>query len=153
MNPQSSERCTDERPKGEPLLYRRAAQFVTLLAVTLALVLTASAAAANATRASATIATASSTDFRADLVARRAGTGNAPTAIVILTTFQRAGSAWHKLESKSIAGTFFWKTVTGPRAICRFELASAVQPHVEVQLLLTPSIGCGKTTSIRLPSR
>lgn len=135
------------------MIYHRIGGLAALLSITLALVPGATAAPTHTTVASATIATTSSADFRAELVATRTGSGRAPTATVTLTTFQRASSAWHELASRRIAGSFFWKTVTGSRAICRFELASAVRPHVTAQLLLTPAVGCGKTTTIALPSR
>jgi hypothetical protein len=128
----------------------RITRLVPLLALTLSLAANAIAAPAHATVAAATIATATSSDFRADLVARRAGGGSAPTAAVTLTTYSRAGGAWHTLATRRLLGTFFWKTVSGPRALCRFELASAHRPHVTVQLLLTPSLGCGKTTTMLL---
>jgi hypothetical protein len=128
----------------------RITRLVPLVALTLSLAANATAAPAGATVAAATIATATSSYFRADLVARRAGGGNAPTAAVTLTTYHRTGGVWHTLTSRRLPGTFFWKTLSGPRALCRFELASAHRPHVTVQLLLTPSLGCGKTTIILL---
>jgi hypothetical protein len=116
------------------------------------LFLAGSAAAVPADRVvAATIATATSPDFRAELVANRASGEPAPTATVMLTTFRRARGTWHTLETGRLAGTFFWKTVSGPRALCQFELASANRPHVTVQLLLTPSLGCGKPTTVLLP--
>jgi hypothetical protein len=95
-----------------------------LTAAALVLIATAEGAATHSTLTAA-IATASSTDFRAELVARRSSGGSAPTATVTLTTFERNGSVWRKLTSKRLDGSFFWKTVSSPRAICRFELASA----------------------------
>ena len=123
-----------------------------LTAAALVLIATAEGAATHSTLTAA-IATASSTDFRAELVARRSSGGSAPTATVTLTTFERNGSVWRKLTSKRLDGSFFWKTVSSPRAICRFELASAARPHVTVQLLLTPALGCGKPVTVQLPSR
>jgi hypothetical protein len=110
-------------------------------------------ATTHASATTKTIATASSTDFRADLVAQRASDGSAPTATVTLTTYRHAADGWQRIGSKRIAGTYFWNTVTGPRAICRFELASASHAHVAAQLLVSPSVGCGKAVTIGLPVR
>jgi hypothetical protein len=101
-----------------------------------------------------TIATASSIDYRAAIVARRASSGSAPTAVVTVQTFARAGVGWRQLGSLRLAGPYFWKTVTGPRAVCRLELDTGASgnasPHVLVRLLLTPSLGCGKTQTVSL---
>ncbi len=119
-------------------------------AVLTALAVTAPASAATPSK---TIATAASTDFRAVLVAQRSGGGSAPTAIVTLTTYRHAAGGWQRIGSSRVAGTYFWNTVTGPRAVCRFELASAGHPHVAVQLLVSPSVGCGRAVSVGLPAR
>ena len=102
---------------------------------------------------SKTIATATSTDFRADLVARSTGGGGAPSAVVTVVTYRRAARGWQRIGSRRVAGTYFWKTITGPRAICVFELASAGSAHVTAQLLVSPSTGCGKVTTVALPTR
>jgi hypothetical protein len=128
----------------------RLALVVALLATAFA---AASAALAAPTLATKTIATASSSDFRADLVARRSGAGAAPTATVMLRTYRHAAGGWQRLSSRKVGGTYFWKTVTGPRALCRFELASAAKAHVTVQLLVSPSLGCGNANTVTLPAR
>jgi len=128
----------------------RNTRLVPLLALTLLLVGNPAAALAHRTGATATIATATSSDFRAELVAQRISGGSAPTAAVTLKTFRRAGGTWDVLDSKRLVGTFFWNTVRGPRALCRFELASANRPRVTVQLLRTPSLGCGTPTTVML---
>ena len=103
--------------------------------------------------ASKTIATAASTDFRADLVAQKSSSGSAPTATVTLTTYRQAAGGWQRIGSRRVTGTYFWNTVTGPRAVCRFELASAGHAHVAAQVLVSPSVGCGKAVSVALPAR
>jgi hypothetical protein len=114
--------------------------------------LTLAATASGATHGSAkTIATVSSSDFRADLVAHESGGGGAPTATVTLATYQRAAGGWHRIGTGRVAGTYFWKTVTSMRAVCRFELATAGRAHVAVQLLVSPSVGCGKAVTVNLP--
>jgi hypothetical protein len=129
----------------------RITRLVPLFGLTLFLVGDPAAGSAHRTVATATIASATSSGFRAELVAHRASGGRAPTAAVTLTTLRRAGGTWQTLETKRLVGTFFWKTVSGPRAVCRFELASTNRPRVTVQLLQTPSLGCGKPTTVLLP--
>ena len=99
-----------------------------------------------------TIATVSSTDFRAVVGARRTGGGSAPTARVTVTTYRKAAGHWRRLVAHRLAGTYFWHTVTGPHAVCRLELATAKKPQVTVGLLLSPSLGCGRSQTIRLGS-
>ncbi|HET8606619.1 MAG TPA: hypothetical protein VFL66_06270 [Gaiellaceae bacterium] len=71
-----------------------------------------------------TIATVSGTDFRAVVAARRTGGGSAPTARVTVTTYRKAGGHWRRLAVHRLADGF-WHVATGPRAICRLELATA----------------------------
>lgn len=123
---------------------------VPALLTALTLATTAGAAVHAAPR---TIATVASTDFRADLVAQRSGGGTAPAATVTLTTYRYAAAGWQRTGSRRVAGTYFWNTVTGPRAVCRFELASAGHAHVAAQVLVSPSVGCGKAVSVALPAR
>ncbi|HEX7082512.1 MAG TPA: hypothetical protein VF186_00170 [Gaiellaceae bacterium] len=97
------------------------------------------------------IGSVSGPGLRAALLARRVA-GSPPTAQVVVTTYQRDGAAWKRLASRRLAGTYFWNTVTGPRAICNLQLVAAgSKPHVTVQLLVTPSIGCGKAQTVPLP--
>jgi hypothetical protein len=102
---------------------------------------------------SRTIASAATADFRAVLVAHPTSGGAAPSAAVALVTYRRVTGGWHRIASKRVGGTYFWKTVTAPRAVCRFELASAGRAHVVAQLLVSPSTGCGKATTVSLPAR
>ena len=115
-----------------------------------AILLTIASAATGATTSARTIATTSSSDFRADLVAQRSSGGQAPTAGLTVVTYERGQSSWKRLGSHRIAGTFFWKTVTGPRAICRLELATVGHARVIVQTLVSPAIGCAKATAVPL---
>jgi hypothetical protein len=108
----------------------------------------AAAAAAAPTRTVATIAT---TDVRVAVDARRnAGSGSAPTAAVSVATFLHVGGHWRAAGSHRLPGTYFWNTVTAAHAICRLEVdtygtAPQFRPHVVVRLLLSPSLGCGRT--------
>src|SRR5262249_24403582 len=120
-----------------------------VLAVALAaILLTIVSAATGATTPSKTIATTSSSDFRADLVSRKLSGGKAPTASLTVVTYERGQSSWQRLGGHRVAGTFFWKTVTGPRAICRLELATVGHARVIVQTLVSPAIGCARATAV-----
>jgi hypothetical protein len=122
----------------------------------IAVALVGAAAAARDTRAGSDgarppavqIAAASAGDFRVVLRATKAGSGSAPTAVVSLTTSQRVGGRWERTGAHRLRGPLFWNTVTGPRNVCRLDLRTAgarprFRPFVVVQLLLTPSLGCG----------
>jgi hypothetical protein len=109
------------------------------------------AAGAQAKARNATVGVVSSKDYRAVVTAHRASAGGAPTATVDVTTYARRGAAWRRLATKRLGGTYFWNTVTSPRAVCSLQLVTAgASPRVVVRLLVTPSIGCGHPTSVRL---
>jgi hypothetical protein len=124
---------------------------LTLLA---ALALAPTATAGTAVGATKTIATVSSVDYRAAIVARRASSGSAPTAVVTIETYAHAGARWKHTGSLRLAGPYFWKTLTGPHSVCKLELETGATgrtaPHVLVRLLLTPSLGCGRTQTVTL---
>jgi hypothetical protein len=102
--------------------------------------------------ASRPIGSVSGPGLRAALLAHRIA-GSPPTARVVVTTYRRDGAAWKRIASHRLAGTYFWNTVTAPRAICELQLVAAgsSRPHVTVQLLVTPSIGCGRAQTVPLP--
>jgi hypothetical protein len=116
--------------------------------VVIALV-TARAEAAGETK---TIATTATADFRVVVKAiNRGGGGGAPPATVIVRTFERSGGSWSRTGERSLAGAYFWKTITGPLAVCRLEIRTAGgKPRALVQLLRSPSLGCGPVTEHRL---
>lgn len=100
-----------------------------------------------------TIGTVAAVDVRATIVATRTGSGPAPTAYVTVALDRRTATGWRRAATRRLAGTYFWNSVTGPGAICRLDLATAggrTAPHVDVQLLVTPSIGCGTAQSVAL---
>jgi hypothetical protein len=104
-----------------------------------------------------TIATVSTADFRAVVVARRNSGGRAPTAALTIDTYARSGRLWQRLDTRALSGPFFWKTVTGPHALCSFEIATGpggggTKPHVVVQLLRSPSTGCAAAQTIPIPA-
>jgi hypothetical protein len=148
------------RPAHSPL--RRALAALALgLVLTAAILLPAAAGARTETHAAkrlASIATLTTPDYRVALVAERVRAGATPTADVRLAVAQRVGGSWRERGERRLEETYFWKTVTGPRAVCRLELATATtrsgtRPHVTVRLLQSPSLGCGPTHRLSLPSR
>jgi hypothetical protein len=104
--------------------------------------------------ASRAIATASTSDFRVVLTATKLGGGSAPIARVTVTTSTKTGGGWRRIGVDRLAGTYFWKTVTAPRAVCRLELrttgSATSRPRALVQLLQTPSVGCGPQAAYSL---
>lgn len=106
----------------------------------------------------ASVATLPTRDFRVAVVARRLAGGGAPTAKVRVGLARRVGGSWREFGERRLGETFFWNTVTGARAVCRLAIASAgaspsFRPYVTVQLLLSPSLGCGRTHRVALPRR
>jgi hypothetical protein len=113
-----------------------------------------SAAADTAAKAT-TIATATSLDYRVDVTARKISGGNAPTAEIIVTNYQRSNGHWRPAGTSQIPGIYFWKTVSAPHSLCRLEIDTARAPaagvpRAIVQVLVSPSIGCGRTQTIPL---
>jgi len=95
-----------------------------------------------------TVASTTTSDFRVVVEAVRRGEGAAPEATLTLTTFERHRGAWQRTGTHRLGGTYFWKTVTGPRAVCRLETRTTgaqakFRPRAVVQFLLSPSLGCG----------
>lgn len=106
----------------------------------------------------ASMATLTTRDFRVAVLAYRLSGGAAPTAEVRLAIAQWVGGSWRKKGEKRLDETYFWRTVSGPRSVCRLEIATSgsrksSRPHVSVQLLLTPSLGCGRAHRFPLPAR
>jgi hypothetical protein len=71
---------------------------------------------------------------------------------------RRVGGNWRERGERRLDETLFWRTVTGPRAVCRLEIATAgrspaFRPFVTVQLLQSPSLGCGNVHRVMLPAR
>jgi hypothetical protein len=127
-----------------------------VVAVGAALVALAALSSASAeSRRTATVAVVTTQDFRAAVSARRLTGGPVPTAEVRVGLARRVGSGWRELGERRLEETYFWRTVSGPRAVCRLAIATAgarpsFQPYVTLQLLLSPSLGCGRTYRIPL---
>jgi hypothetical protein len=105
--------------------------------------------------ASRTIASKTTSDFRVVVTAEKLGSGDAPAATATLETYRRVGAGWRRTGSHELDGPYFWKTLTGQRAVCRLEIrttggATRFRPRTLVQLLQTPSVGCGPVSEIPL---
>jgi hypothetical protein len=119
-----------------------------------ALVSSAAAPAAGRTAAtSKTVATVTTPGLRAVVSATKSSSGSAPTAAVTVTAYVDG----KRVAERRVAGEFFWKTVTAPHGVCRLELEAAgpgkaARAQVTVQLLVSPSIGCGRSQTFALPA-
>ena len=105
--------------------------------------------------AAKTIASTTTSDYRVVVTATKQSSGSAPEASLTATTFERRGGAWQHTREHRLGGIYFWKSVTGPKAVCRLEIKTAgtrpgFRPRATVQLLLTPSLGCGPTSNLPL---
>ena len=123
---------------------------VTLVVVVMLVAAALATASGEGTSPSAkSIASATTSDFRVVVRATNLGGGSgAPAAAVTVRTFERADGDWRRTSERRLAGRYFWKTVTGRRAVCRLEIrttgaGAAFRPRAIVQLLVTPSLGCG----------
>jgi hypothetical protein len=136
------------------------------IVVTVVLVALLGALAASESRSAAqssaqhvvTVGEVTTKDYRAVVVARRLG-GSPPTAEVRVGSARRVSGRWRELGEKRLDETYFWNSVTGPRAVCRLEIETVApgrgsfKPAVTVRLLQSPSLGCGKTYRIPLGGR
>ena len=103
------------------------------------------AAAGGGTR---TIALVTKGKVRAAVTAHETSGGKAPTAAITVIGYRSAaGHRWQRTRTQRLTGTFFWKTVTGPLALCRIVLSGST---LTISVRVTPSIGCGRTNRIAL---
>jgi hypothetical protein len=103
----------------------------------------------------ATVSLVTTHDFRVAVLTKRLTGGSAPTAEVRVDLARRVGAGWRELGERRLGETFFWHTISGPRAVCRLSIATtgarpSFQPYVTLQLPLSPSLGCGRTYRIPL---
>jgi hypothetical protein len=124
-----------------------------LVLVPLACVLAAPAAGAGPGAVPAkTIASLETADYRVELSAARLSRGSAPTASVTVEVDVRRGGGWHRALLRRLSGTWFWNTVTAAHGVCRLDLVEAPgAPKLTVQLLQSPSLGCGPAQRLALP--
>ena len=98
------------------------------------------------------IASAQTADYRVEISAVRAKGGAAPTAAVTVEVDVHRGGSWRRSLLRRLPGTWFWNTVTAAHGVCRLDLVEAPgKPQVTVQLLQSPSLGCGPALRIPLP--
>jgi len=69
---------------------------------------------------------------------------------------RRVDGGWREVDELRLDETDFWRTVSGPRALCLLALGTAgtqrsFRPYLTVQVLLSPSLGCGRAYRIPLP--
>jgi hypothetical protein len=104
----------------------------------------------------ATVAIVTTKEFRVAVVAMRLS-GAPPTADLRVGLARRAGGRWREVVEHHLGERYFWNTVSDRHAVCRLEIVTAGTRHsprsrVIVQLLLSPSLGCGRIYRIPLPS-
>jgi hypothetical protein len=99
--------------------------------------------ASAATPTTTTIARASAFDFRVAVSATKGSGGGAPSATAYVTASTRTGRAWTSLGRVRVGRPdgFFWKVVTGPRAIRELSIDTRSPERVGLQLLLSPALG------------
>jgi hypothetical protein len=134
---------------------------VAAMFIVLAIVLPPATASRNDASASAqrfaSVGVITTADYRVAVVAQRMS-GLPPTAELRVGYARRVGGGWRELGERRLDETYFWRTVTGPRAVCRLEIETAgpggrARPYATVRLLLSPSLGCGDTHRIPLTAR
>jgi hypothetical protein len=133
----------------------RATAFVLTAAAVLLQPLAAGARTDASPAAQKTVASLTTRDVRVVVVATRVTGGAALAAEVRVRTALRVRGAWRESRETRLGRTYFWHTVSGPHAVCRIELGTtrsrvAYRPYVVVQLLQSPSLGCGPTHRIPL---
>jgi hypothetical protein len=106
----------------------------------------------------ATVAVVTTQEFRVAVVATRLSGASPPTAEVRVGFARRAGGSWREFDEQRLRERYFWNTGSRPHAICRLEIATVGTrrlpgSQVIVQLLLSPSVGCGRMYRIPLPTR
>ena len=103
------------------------------------------------------VATVTARDLRAAVVAVRTSGGTIPTAEVRVALARKIDGSWRETGEMRLREAYFWRTASGPASICRLEIATAASPtsrgYVAVQLLRSPSLGCGPLHRFALPNR
>jgi hypothetical protein len=114
--------------------------------------------AAQSDARTATVAVVTTQEFRVAVVATRLSNGSAPTAEVRVGFARRVRGSWREFDERRLGERYFWNTVSRPHAICRLQIATVGMrrspgSHVTVQMLLSPSVGCGRIYRFPLPTR
>jgi hypothetical protein len=103
-----------------------------------------------AAQQSRTVATISSADYRVVLLASKTSAGASPTARVSVNAYVHQGKGWSPIRTTKLPETYFWKVITAAHAVCQLQFATAAKPSLAVSLLVTPSIGCGRSERVPL---
>jgi hypothetical protein len=106
----------------------------------------------------ATVAVVTTQEFRVAVVATQMAGASTPTAEVRVGIARRVGRSWREFVERRLDETFFWNTLSRPHAICRLTIETVgvrrrPGSQLTVRLLLSPSVGCGRTYRISLPTR
>jgi hypothetical protein len=119
------------------------------LLVTIAVLALAAPAVAAPPASTKAVATIGKGTVRAILTAHKTSGGLSPTASVTVVGYRASGNKWIRTGAAPLRGTYFWKVITHPHAVCHLKLAGA---NLTVSLLETPSIGCAPVLTMRVPS-
>jgi hypothetical protein len=106
----------------------------------------------------ATVAVVTTQEFRVAVVATRLNGASPATADVRVGLARRVRGSWREFGERRLGERYFWNVVSGAHSVCRLEIETVGTrrrpgSQVTVQLLLSPSVGCGRTYRIPLPTR
>jgi hypothetical protein len=92
------------------------------------------------------VAAAQIHEMRAVVTATRTG-GTPATATVRLHVLTRRAGGWHDAGTVVVGKRkgWFWNVLRGRGAVCGFSVAGAPERSIDLQLLITPSVGCAAT--------
>jgi hypothetical protein len=114
--------------------------------------------ASQSPRRTATVAVVTTTEFRVAVVATRLNGASPPTAEVRVGLARRVQGNWREFGERRLGERYFWNVLSRPHAICRLEIETvgtrrSSGSQLTVQLLLSPSVGCGRIYRVPLPTR
>jgi hypothetical protein len=106
----------------------------------------------------ATVAVVTTQEFHVAVVAKRLNGASPATADVRVGLARRVRGSWREFGERRLGERYFWNVVSGAHSVCRLEIETVGTrrrpgSQVTVQLLLSPSVGCGRTYRIPLPTR
>jgi hypothetical protein len=106
----------------------------------------------------AAVAVVTTREFRVAVVATRLNGASPATADVRVGLARRVRGSWREFGERRLGERYFWNVVSGAHSVCRLEIETVGTrrrpgSQVTVQLLLSPSVGCGPTYRIPLPTR
>jgi hypothetical protein len=106
----------------------------------------------------ATVAVVTTQEVRVAVVATRVSGASPAIAEVRVGFARRVGASWREFDEQRLRESYFWNTVSRPHSVCRLQIATvgtrrSPRSQLTVQLLLSPSVGCGRIHRFRLPTR